>query len=199
MNYTKSNSWNASFVSNTSGMINFDLCLEIGCFEGMTSNEIVSRMLSRDGKLICVDPLTDLYLNENLTEKNINDNNTMWSYFNGQYDRFISNCKVHIENNKIELIRKLSTESFSELKEKYEQKFDFIYIDGDHRADPVYIDGVHSFELCKPNGYILFDDYEWGLEFGKDAPKVGIDRFLNEYKDKIQLVSKNGQVLIKKI
>jgi hypothetical protein len=69
MNYTKSDSWNSYFKTNTSGMCNFNLCLEIGCFEGMTSNEIVSRMLSETGKLICVDPLTDSYLNENLTEK----------------------------------------------------------------------------------------------------------------------------------
>jgi predicted O-methyltransferase YrrM len=122
----------------------------------------------------------------------------MWSYFNGQYDRFMNNCKTHIENKKIELIRKLSTEALPELKQKYEEKFDFIYIDGDHRADPVYNDGVLSFELCKPNGYILFDDYEWGSEFGNDAPKIGIDKFLNTYKDKIQVISKNGQVLVKK-
>lgn len=191
--------WNQQFIKNTHGMGNFNLCLEIGCFEGLTSNYIVSNMLSNNGKLICVDPLTDFYLNENLSEEYLIANDTIWKYFNGQYDRFINNCKTHIENNKIELIRKLSTEAFLELKEKYKEKFDFIYIDGDHREEPVYRDSVMSFELCRAGGYILFDDYSWNPGINSNLPKTGIDKFLTEYSDKIEILTKGYQLLIKKI
>ncbi len=84
----------------------------------------------------------------------------------------------------------MSINAFDSLK-KY--KFDLIYIDGDHRPDSVYIDAINSFELCKSNGFILFDDYDW------NDTGVGIDRFLNEYKDMYKLHIKIGQVLIQKL
>ena len=76
---------------------------------------------------------------------------------------------------------------------KYKNKFDFIYIDGDHRLDAVYQDGINSLKLCSSNGYILFDDYEWH-ECG-----LGIDKFLDEFNEKYELIYKKEQVLIQKI
>lgn len=199
MTYTQLDSWNNSFRENTNGLGKFDLCMEIGCFEGMTSNYIVDNLLNSNGKLLCVDPLTNNYLNENLSDIDDKNNKNMWKYFDGQYERFIENCKIHIENKKIELLRKNSSECKHEILNLYGSAFDFIYIDGDHRADPVYRDAIMSFELCKSGGYVLFDDYEWGAEFGLNAPKIGIDKFLNEYSSNIKIIIKNGQVLIQKI
>jgi predicted O-methyltransferase YrrM len=85
----------------------------------------------------------------------------------------------------------LSVNVFDSLKD-YKNKFDLIYIDGDHRPESVYIDAIHSFELCKKGGFILFDDYEW------NDTGIGIDRFLEEYKDRYILHIKSGQVLIQK-
>jgi hypothetical protein len=64
MTYTRE--WNHEFVKNTKSinLNNQNLCLEIGSFEGLTSNYIVDNILSANGKLICVDPLTDNYLVE---------------------------------------------------------------------------------------------------------------------------------------
>jgi len=63
------------------------LCLEIGCFEGYTSNIIVEH-LAENGKLICIDPLKDEYLVDNLTKEDKIGNETRWKYFEGQYERF---------------------------------------------------------------------------------------------------------------
>jgi hypothetical protein len=72
-NYTEK--WNGGFIKNTNIFVkNIDLCLEIGCFEGMTSNYIVDNILTENGKLICVDPLTDIYLNDNLRDVDIEVN-----------------------------------------------------------------------------------------------------------------------------
>jgi predicted O-methyltransferase YrrM len=188
-NYTEK--WNGGFIKNTNSFIkNIDLCLEIGCFEGMTSNYIVDNILTENGKLICIDPLTDIYLNDNLRDVDIEMNQSHSKQFKDQYSRFINNVEEHLGSGKIELIRDLSINVFDNLK-KY--KFDLIYIDGDHRAEGVYLDAINSFELCKKDGFILFDDYEW------NDTGIGIDRFLGEYKDKYILHIKSGQVLIQKI
>lgn len=185
--------WNQEFVRNSEGIKECELCLEIGAFEGLTSNYIVDNLLSKSGKLICIDPLTDQYLNTDLSEKDVNDNNLNYSYFNGQYNRFISNVEVHLKSGQIELIRDISTNVFADLINKYKGKFDFIYVDGDHRPGTVYIDAVNSFELCKRGGCILFDDYSW------NDTHIGIDRFLNQYVGRYDVVLKNYQILIKKI
>ena len=181
--------WNQEFIKNSEGIREKNLCLEIGCFEGLTSNYIVDNILSESGRLICVDPLTDVYLNDKLSELDDNNNNKEWIYFKDQYSRFINNVSEHIESGKIELIKDLSINVFNSLLDKYKESFDFIYIDGDHRPDGVYIDAINSFKLCKSGGYILFDDYTWG-DTGK-----GIDKFLNEV-DGYEILLKEYQILI---
>lgn len=192
-NYTQD--WNHEFIKNTNQFINkkFDLCLEIGSFEGLTSNYIVDSLLSGNGKLFCIDPLTDVYLNDNLSQIDIERNSFDFSYFKDQYSRFQNNVKEHLITGKINLIRNLSVDVFPILIETYENKFDFIYIDGDHRPEGVYIDAINSFKLCKNGGYILFDDYLWG------NTAEGIDKFLNEYYGKYNLLIKEYQILIQKI
>jgi predicted O-methyltransferase YrrM len=198
MTYTRE--WNHEFVKNTKSinLNNQNLCLEIGSFEGLTSNYIVDNILSANGKLICVDPLTDNYLVEKLSDADIEHNNNGWKYFNGQYERFIENTKTNIENNKIELYRELSSEAFPKLKEMYNGQFDFIYVDGDHRDFAVYFDAVNSFELCKQNGLILFDDYLWEDFSNYKITKDGIDKFINEYHDKIDVVFSDYQLMVRK-
>jgi predicted O-methyltransferase YrrM len=191
-NFTQN--WNQEFIKNTDQFLNkkFDFCLEIGSFEGLTSNYIVENLLSKEGKLICIDPLTDVYLNENLTEHDIERNFKDFGYFKDQYSRFFNNVKEHLDSNKIKLIRNLSVDVFPDLIDEYENSFDFIYIDGDHRPEGVYIDAINSYKLCKIDGYMLFDDYRW------ENTGIGIDKFLNEYSGKYDLLISDYQVLIKK-
>lgn len=173
------------------------LCVEIGVFEGQTSNTIADN-LPTDGKLICIDPLLDCYLSENLNNQNIIDNNGRWKYFDGQYNKFINNTKQHMDSGKIELVRKLSGEAFIELAH-YNNQVDFCFIDGDHRTEAVYRDGVGCFELCKSGGYMLFDDYNWGTVDDPGTTRKGIDMFLSEYKDRCKTVSMGNRVLVCKL
>lgn len=194
--------WNQQFIQNTKGLGKFDLAMEIGCFEGLTSNYIVDNLLTENGKLICIDPLADGYTKQM----------PMQPVFKNQYDRFMYNVDEHIKNGKIILSLE---ESQKALEQKliqtayditshldiisnlfYRQIFgniDFIYIDGDHTPDMVYLDGVNSFRYAKVGGIILFDDYNWG-----DVHNAGIDRFLEEYAGKYELILKDYQVMIKK-
>jgi len=191
--------WNSLFIQNTKNIGKFNLCLEIGCFEGASSSHIAANLLKENGKLICVDPLTDKYLNENITEDIIKRNSERWKYFENQYERFQDTCKEHLKNGTIKLIRKLSTspECRKEL-EKYGNNFDFIYVDGDHRKDTVYKDAVLAYDVCLKDGYILFDDYQWCHD-STDCVYMGIDKFIDEYSSKIKIIFKNYQVMIQKI
>lgn len=176
--------WNNEFVKNTEflkGKIN--LALEIGSFEGLTSNYICDHLLNKQigGRLICIDPLEDMYLSN--ADKQTND------MFIGQYDRFIKNTK----DQPIELIRKRSSEeSVWEYLNQY--LVDFAYIDGDHSEAAVLQDGINVFNILRIGGYIVFDDYEW-----REETKRGIDKFLEIYKEKLQIIFKNYQVGIRKL
>ena len=72
-----------------------------------------------------------------------------------------------------------------------------IYIDGDHRASAVYLDAIKSFDLCSSGGIIVFDDYLWGE--GAEAPRIGIDKFLDEFDGQYEIISKDIQLAIKKV
>lgn len=190
--------WNAEFKLTTANIKNLELCLEIGCFEGLTSNYIIENLLSENGKLYCVDPLTDNYLNTDLTDVDIQNNTTIYSYFNEQYNRFIDNVKTHINSGKLILHRDLSEKILPKLIETQKNSFDLIYVDGDHRASAVYRDAIYSYELCKIGGLIIFDDYSWGESYGEESTSKGIDKFLKEYSDKIEITKKAYQVAVRK-
>jgi len=189
-NYTKN--WNTQFTNNVNHVKDFSLCLEIGCFEGLTSNHIVEKLMSGDDVLVCVDPLTDNYLNNNLTNTDVELNKTEYSFFEGQYDRFINNTQEHITSGKIILYRDLSFNVYDKLQSDFGKNFSFIYIDGDHRPESAYIDAVKCFDLCKKDGYILFDDFLW-----KDT-KLGINKFLGEYSNELKIITQGEQLLIQK-
>jgi len=175
-NYCKPG-WNNEFIINTSELPRVDLCLEIGVMEGMTTKYICQNLLSEGGRVIAVDPLLDHYV----------EGDTEHSYFKGQYPRFIRNTR----GLPVELKRGKSQDELPKLNAL---RFDFIYIDGDHRHDAVYHDAVWSFAICKNGGIILIDDYEW-----REETKAGIDKFLAEFGSSLQVLIKGYQVLIQKI
>lgn len=172
--------WNSEFKYNTQGM-KFNFALEIGCFEGLTTNYICDNLLNEGGRIICIDPLNDYYTewSDELTDQ----------MFKGQYERFMRNTA----GKPVELIRMNSRQAF-DISGFNAYRFDFIYIDGDHSENEVYLDGKQSFYLLKQYGHILFDDYGWREETAK-----GIERFLNEFKKDIEVVRKGYQVLVRKL
>lgn len=86
------------------------------------------------------------------------------------------------------------------LQNAQEEYYDFIYVDGDHRAEEVYKDATFGWRCLKKGGLMAFDDYQW-VHDSKDpilSPKPGIDKFLEEYAGQYQTVIKNGQVWVLK-
>ncbi|MDA1120873.1 MAG: FkbM family methyltransferase [Bacteroidetes bacterium] len=177
--------WNMPLKKNTKGM-KFTFALEVGSFEGLSSCYICDTLLKKGGRLICVDPLQDVYLTTNL-DKEAHETNKELTGFKGQYDRFIRNTK----NKPVELKRMTSQQAYQSLSQF---KFDFIYIDGDHRENAVNADANLYWNLVNDQGGImLFDDYEWS-----DGTKKGIDRFLADKAGQYKILVKDYQVMVKK-
>jgi predicted O-methyltransferase YrrM len=129
--------------------------------------------------------------------------------FNGasnQLQQFSHNLKDYL--SKIKIYRDYSEVALKKLQINY---YNFIYIDGDHSSKAVFIDAVLSFTLLKINGIMIFDDYLWIHNedhipnennpelFNLNNPYCGINQFLKLYQNKIEIIYKNWQVVIKKI
>jgi predicted O-methyltransferase YrrM len=78
--------------------------------------------------------------------------------------------------------------------------YDFIYVDADHTTVGVILDAELAWPQLKSGGIMGFDDYTWGHESGDPrlAPQVGIDLFLHRHLGNYELLTKGGQVWIRK-
>jgi predicted O-methyltransferase YrrM len=158
-------------------------CVEIGSFEGLGSILIDKYLCNHpDSKLYCIDPFDDEYVKGSETL-------SFWnSACEGQKERFYHNTKLHtkiipMQGYSDEMIQKLDNNTI-----------DFAYIDGDHSPEQVYKDAVNIFPKMKDNSIILFDDYLWNIN--NIRTRDGIDKFLNEYSGKYNLLLKNYQIAI---
>jgi predicted O-methyltransferase YrrM len=161
--------------------------LEIGSFEGCSSNYFVNNFLNgENSNLTCIDPWIK-YSESTVTKMgewdNLINENT--------YNTFIDNVSGNMD--KIIIKRGFSKDILSTLQQEY----DFIYVDGDHSEQAVWIDSIFSFNVLKVGGIMVFDDYTWNHR--GISPKNAIDRFLQQYSNKIKLIFKHYQVGIEKI
>lgn len=78
-------------------------------------------------------------------------------------------------------------------------RFDFIYIDGDHTAVQVERDAENAWKLLKPSGILAFDDYLWGRDLPPETtPKPAIDRFLELHAGEYNHLVDSYQVWLRK-
>lgn len=185
-NYNYTSDWFSHNIPNIKKYINskFNKCLEIGCHEGRSTVYWISNNINLDGELFCIDPWESI----------------------GVYNKFISNITIANNRTPVKLIN-VMIGYFKEVLPKLQlNSFDFVYIDGDHTADNVYKDLVLSYELCINSGLILCDDYllhnhfpDLYVDLENDYPYKGINKFIEEYKDKIEIVFSDYQILIRKL
>ncbi len=100
-----------------------------------------------------------------------------------------------LETGKLVPFQKTSDAFFAENS----QTFDFIYIDGDHRASSVVKDAINAWAALKPGGVLAFDDYSWSAGSTPDQdPKPAIDAFLLAKTNGYNLLAVNNQVWLRK-
>lgn len=112
-------------------------------------------------------------------------------------ERFLANVRLSGFAKKVTVI---TGRSQTELRRLPLRHFDIIYVDGSHRAGDVFADAVLSWELLKPGGLLMFDDYHWYEErFPEELrPHIAIDAFLTLFRDSLDVVHRGAQVIVKK-
>lgn len=82
-------------------------------------------------------------------------------------------------------------------------RFDFVYVDAAHDAKNVLRDAVLAFEVLKPGGTMVFDDYYWAvMPHDIDRPKMAVDAFVACYAAELEVIGITragaGQLAIRK-
>ena len=88
---------------------------------------------------------------------------------------------------------------FKSFKKNLKEKFDLIYIDGNHHSDNVLRDARISFKLLNKEGFIVFDDFLWDYyDEINSNPIGGVKQFLSENFFDLRIVSIGYQLVIQK-
>ena len=145
--------------------------LEIGVADGIHAIQISESYCKHpDSKIYCVDPWQDY--DEYPEYKGKQD--LAWKTFN-------TNISTYKLQDKCVINRGFSEKIVPTFEDNF---FDIIYVDGNHETEFVYKDGCMAFEKLKSGGFIVFDDYNYHWP----QTKLGIHRFLEEHKNKLNVV-----------
>jgi predicted O-methyltransferase YrrM len=164
------------------------IMVEVGSYEGSSAWWIMQNLLlSEESKLYCID---------------------IWAAEEGAPDRyqtFLRNIDELPNRKQIEVIRDWSQNALRQLL-VHGVRADLLYIDGGHDAPTVLRDLVTGFDLVKPGGIVICDDYlwddpRWGGNRTLGRPKIALDAFTTIYADKLKIVMgmPNTQVFFQKL
>ncbi|MCX7358741.1 MAG: class I SAM-dependent methyltransferase [Alphaproteobacteria bacterium] len=159
--------------------------LEVGTFEGQSAVFMAEGCASAGGfEMTCIDTWAG----------GIEHNPAAMSAVEARFDRNMARAQAK-HAFKLRKIKSESTLALAQLlAEGAADSFDVVYIDASHQAPDVLADAVLAFKLTRIGGVMIFDDYLWRMDGpgGDDilnAPKVGIDAFVNTYLRKLNVVT----------
>lgn len=101
-----------------------------------------------------------------------------------------------LRNSRVKKFKMSSNDYFRQTQET----FNFIYVDGDHRAIQTALDGLNGWWLLEKGGVMAFDDYGWEVnpsEFLR--PRRGIEALLAICQGEYVLIEMGYQVWIRKL
>lgn len=161
--------------------------LEIGCFEGKATLWLLENILTdQSSKVVCVD-----------TFQGEEYYRSVGIYIDNVFNIFLENIDKY--KDKVIVLKGKSQEVLRR-EDMRGPIFDFIYIDGSHKAPNVLEDAILGWRLLKKNGIMIFDDYYW--QYPGDtalSPKIAIDYFLTVFGKECIVLLKNYQVVIEKV
>jgi hypothetical protein len=80
------------------------------------------------------------------------------------------------------------------------KRFDFIYVDGSHKAFDCYSDLMNSWRLLETGGLLAIDDYLYNSEGAViNSPFESINHFLKKHDKEIKILHKGYRVFLQKI
>lgn len=179
--------------------------LEIGSFEGRSTTWFIDNVLKNQKSTItCVDSWMNFYQNTNSANTYDIDTKTKTGIDfvrDNIKGTFLYNILQTGQVNKVRTIHGYSHDELPKLIAQSE-KYNIIFIDGNHTSPFVLSDAVMSWQLLKKGGLMIFDDYQWD-NFGEGSPttcpKLAVDSFVECFKDYIEVVWVGYRYVIKKI
>jgi hypothetical protein len=79
------------------------------------------------------------------------------------------------------------------------KRFDFIYVDGSHKAFDCYSDLILSLKLLSKDGILAIDDYLYKSEdVVINSPFEGVNHFLNKFQKDFKIIHKGFRVFLQK-
>jgi predicted O-methyltransferase YrrM len=165
--------------------------LEIGTYTGTSLIHILRTLPNSTATVI------DSWVNYNerysvdmtkLEEKNVED-------------IFRSNVEIAGMTKRVRVYKGLSSDVLIDLI-KNGDRFDFIYVDGSHKAFDVYFDLMCSWKLLEYGGILGIDDYQWNSENDnewQERPLEAVDTFYIQNKTEIEVLHQGYRVFLKKL
>ena len=161
--------------------------LEIGSWEGRSATFLLTSPLCADGgSIVCIDHF-DLFATPAGKER---------------HEKVLHN--LSLTGRPFRLIERFSVPGLMTLLEEAIKGetagFDWLYIDGSHRADDTFLDAELAWRLANEGAIVIFDDYLWGVQ-PQDSPhhpKPGIDAFMKVHKNEFEIISSGYQMVLRK-
>lgn len=161
--------------------------LEVGSYDGRSACWFIEKSLEYhiDMEIYCVDSWV---LGEAHT--GVND-------ISAAESRFDRNIQLAADRFPHAAITKFKESSHTAMMflcvENYLSYFDFIYIDGSHKASDVLLDALLAHKLVRVGGVIAFDDYWWSpLPLGQQdhylLVKPAVDHYVNTFQRQVSVV-----------
>ncbi|KAI0092491.1 glycosyl transferase [Irpex rosettiformis] len=157
--------------------------LEIGSWEGRSAVFLLNELCGSSGSMTCIDHF-DLFQTVAGRER---------------HKKVLHNLKLTGRTSRV--MCSFSVPALMTLLEEEiavrvtEPGYDWIYIDGSHRADDTFLDAELVWRLARQGAVVIFDDYNWDKE-PEDSihhPKRGIDAFMLLHQNEFDVLSSPTQ------
>lgn len=157
--------------------------IEIGSWEGMSACWLLLEILTHPSStLTCIDPF-----------EHEHHSSSLHCDFEGLFDANVT------ATGAADRVTKIRGTSLSALRRLPLEHYHLVYIDGSHRAPDVLTDAVLAWPLLRPEGILIFDDYEWCYdERPLWQPKAAIDAFTSVFADGLDVIHRGWQVIVQK-
>jgi predicted O-methyltransferase YrrM len=163
--------------------------LEIGSYEGRSTVWTIEHMMDDASEITCIDTWEG-------GEEHGSDN---MEEVERRFDYNISLAQSRFPGREVCKIKKPSHIAMAELI--YSScSYDFIYIDGSHKAKDVLTDSCMAWKALNKHGFLVWDDYLWGHPRDVlNRPKAAIDAFMMMFGEEMQVVFLGYHMVVQKM